>query len=386
MSTSFIEINRSALENNIRFIRKMLGDDVIISVVIKGNAYGHGIGKIIPIFEAAGIDHFSVFSSGGARRACRVKKESSDIMIMGYVEAVDYKWVIENRISFFVFELEVLRKAIATAKSLKIKARIHLEIETGLHRTGFDKADLEQAAEMINQNQDFLEITGAATHLAGAESIANHVRIMQQFKLFDKRLKWLEKKGIVPQLRHSASSAAAVSYPRSRMDLVRIGIMSYGFWPTKETFLQYIHHQEDKSDPLQRALTWKSQIMSVKNIAEGEFVGYGFGFQAQQDIQIAVVPVGYSNGYSRLLSNNGHILVKGQRADVIGSVNMNMILVNTSSIEGVLPGDEVVLLGQQGDNEISVASFADMNNSMNYELLSRLPERIERVVTQDKSI
>ncbi|HYW95090.1 MAG TPA: alanine racemase [Bacteroidales bacterium] len=380
MSSSVLEINRAALENNIRFIRQMIGDDVIISVVVKGNAYGHGLGTVIPVFEEAGINHFSVFSSGGAKRAFRVKNENTHIMIMGYVDPDHLEWVIRHHISFFVFDIQVLRQAILTARKLDIPACIHLEIETGLHRTGLDKKDLELAADVINDNAGYLEITGVATHLAGAESIANHVRIMQQFKLYEKRLKWLNKKGIVPKWRHTASSAAAVSYPRSRMDLVRIGIMSYGFWPTRETFLQYIHNQEDKTDPLQRAISWKSTIMSVKNVAEGEFVGYGFGFQAQQDMQIAVVPVGYSNGYSRMLSNNGHILVKGQRADVIGSVNMNMILINTTHIENVETGDEVVLLGSQGDYEISVASFADMNNSMNYELLARLPERIERKI------
>jgi alanine racemase len=380
MSSSVIEIDRSALTNNIRFIKNYIGDHVIISIVVKGNAYGHGIDKVIPIFEDAGIDHFSVFSSNGARRAFRVKKASTELMIMGYIEEGDYEWVIDNKVSFFVFETNNLKKAICTAKKLGKKARIHLEIETGLHRTGLDRSALVKVAELIIENRPYLEIVGAATHLAGAESIANYVRIMKQFRVFDKRLNFLRKKGIEPGIRHSASSAAAISYPVSRMDLVRIGIMSYGFWPTRETFLQYIHNKSEKHDPLKRAIRWKSRIMSVKNIAEGEFVGYGFGFQAPHDMQIAIVPVGYSNGYSRQLSNNGHILLKGQRADVIGSVNMNMILINTSDIEGVCPGDEVVLLGSQGENEISVASFADMNNSLNYELLSRLSERIERVV------
>ncbi len=380
MSTSVIEINRSALENNVRFIRKLVGNNVIISVVVKGNAYGHGISNVIPIFEGAGIHHFSVFSSGGARRVHSVMGANSSLMIMGYIDREDYDWVIENGISFYVFETGSLREAITTARKLKKKAHIHLEIETGLHRTGFDQAELKKAAELIIENSSDLEITGVTTHLAGAESIANYVRISNQFKIFDKRLKWLKKQGIEPKMRHSASSAAAISYPSSRMDLVRIGIMSYGFWPTRETFLQYIHSQEDRTDPLQRAISWRSRIMSVKTIIEGEFVGYGFGFQAQKNMQIAVVPVGYSNGYSRQLSNNGHVLVKGQRADVIGSVNMNMILINTTNIEGISPGDDVVLLGMQGDNEITVASFADMNNSLNYEMLSRLPERIERVV------
>ncbi len=380
MSTSVLEISRQALRNNIRFIREMVGNEVIISVVVKGNAYGHGISKVIPVFEEAGIHHFSVFSSGGAKRVSKVKKNETEVMIMGYIDPDDFEWVITHGISFFVFEVEVLERAAETAKRLQTPARIHLEIETGLHRTGFDKAELEKAAGIITENHRFLEICGAATHLAGAESVANYLRIMHQFKVFDKRIKWLRKKGIDPKILHSASSAAAVSYPRSRMDLVRIGIMSYGFWPTRETFIQYIHSRKEKIDPLQRAISWKSRIMSVKNVAEGEFVGYGFGYQAQHDMQVAIVPVGYSNGYSRLLSNNGHVLIRGQRADVIGSVNMNMILVNATGIDGISPGEEVVLLGRQGDNEISVASFADMNNSMNYELLTRLPERLERII------
>ncbi len=380
MNTSFIEISRSALQNNIAFIRKMLGEEVTLSVVVKGNAYGHGIGNVIPVFEEAGITHISVFSSGGARLAFRFKKPGTLLMIMGYINEEDYEWVISNNVSFFIIQPGTLKKAIETARKLNTKARIHIEIETGLHRTGLDKAQLEEVIELISANEEFISVEGAATHLAGAESVANHVRIMQQLKLFNKRLKWLEKKNIHPRYRHSASSAAAVTYPQSRMDLVRIGIMAYGFWPTKETFLQFIHNQKDRIDPLKRAICWKSSVMSVKKITEGEFVGYGFGFQAQQNLSVAIIPVGYSNGYSRQLSNNGHVLIRGQRADVIGSVNMNMIIVNISHIDGVIPGDEAVLLGIQGENEISVASFADMNNSLNYELLSRLPERIERVL------
>ncbi|MCF8267133.1 MAG: hypothetical protein K9I69_03545, partial [Ignavibacteriales bacterium] len=167
-------------------------------------------------------------------------------------------------------------------------------------------------------------------------------------------------------------------YPDSRLDLVRVGILLYGYWPTKETFIHYIHRRKDKSDPIKRAMTWCSNVILIKVIPESEFIGYGLSFQAQHQMKIMIVPVGYSNGYSRSLSNLGHVIVKGRKAPIVGSVNMNMIICDITNIENVQIGDEVVLIGKQGDQEISFSSFAEMNNSLNYEILARLPENIQR--------
>jgi alanine racemase len=380
MSTSIIYIKKSALHKNIQFIREYIGDEIKISVVIKGNAYGHGIEKTIPVFEEAGINHFSVFSSEEARRAFKVTSENTRLMIMGYTDDDDLEWVLKNEVEFYIISIEKLSLAIEKAKNLNKKARIHLDIETGMQRTGLNLIQLKKALEIIKQNEAYIDFVGVATHLAGAESIANNVRIVQQLKTFQKRVKYIVDQGLNPLVKHTASSAATISYPRSRMDMVRIGIMAYGFWPTKETFKQYLHKNGHKEDTLERAIEWNSKIMSLKSIKEGDFIGYGYGYQAQQNMRIAIVPVGYSNGYSRLLSNNGHVLVRGQRADVIGTVNMNMVIINVSQIEDISVGDEVVLLGRQDKHEITVASFSEMNNSMNYELLARLPERIERIL------
>lgn len=380
MSTSTIFIKKSALQKNIHFIREYIGNDIKISIVIKGNAYGHGIEKVIPVFEQAGINHFSVFSSEEAMKAISVKSKSTRLMIMGFTDDDDLEWVIKNDVEFYIISIEKLILTINTAKVLKKKAHIHLDIETGMQRTGLDLKQLKGALELIKQNKDVIDFAGVSTHLAGAESIANHVRIVQQLKIFQKRLKYIESEGLNPLARHTASSAATISYPKSRMDMVRIGIMAYGFWPTRETYLQYLQKNGHKEDPLERAIEWNSKIMSIKLVREGDFIGYGYGYQAQQDMRIAIIPVGYSNGYSRLLSNNGHVLVRGQRANVIGSVNMNMAILNVSHIEDISVGDEVVLLGKQDKHEITVASFSEMNNSMNYELLARLPERIERIL------
>ncbi len=383
-STSLIEIKCKAIENNVLFIKNLVDSDVIISAVIKGNAYGHGVEVAIPALEYSGVNHFSVFSSSEARKAYKAMKSSSTLMIMGFIFEEDLKWVIQQEIEFYISNLKSLKAAIELAKELKTPARIHIDVETGMNRTGLLLEEVKQAIPIINTNTDHLILQGLTSHLAGAESIANHMRIISQLNIFKKRKSLLAKNGIHPKLNHIASSAATISYPESRMDMVRTGVVLYGYWPTKETFINYIHRKKDKSDPLKRALVWRSQVMETKTVPAGEFIGYGLSYQAQTKMSIMLVPVGYCNGYSRSLSNNGHVLIKGQRAQVIGSVNMNMILCDISMInEKINIGDEVVLIGEQSEMEISFTSFADMNNSLNYEILARLPENIQRVCKID---
>lgn len=379
-STSLIEIKSEALKKNINFVRSLIDPNVIISAVVKGNAYGHGTHIVVPLLEELGVNHFSVYSSPEAKIAFYAKAKPSAIMIMGFIYPHDFKWVIKNKIEFFVSNNYVLERAINTAKILKTKAIIHIDLETGMYRTGLTISRLRKAIETIQDNRKYLEIKGFTTHLAGAESIANYIRIKKQISVFKKRVKLLESKGIHAKLKHIASSAATITYPETRMDLVRVGILIYGYWPTRETFIQYIHRRKDKSDPIDRALRWTSMIISKKIVPEGEFIGYGMSFQAQQKMKVAIVPVGYSNGYSRSLSNNGHIIVNGQKAPVIGSVNMNMILCDITHLKNVQVGDEAILIGKQGNMEITFSSFAEMNNAMNYEILARLPENIRRVV------
>jgi len=384
-STSFLEIKCKAIENNVKFIRNLIGPDVIISAVIKGNAYGHGVEVAIPALEYAGVKHFAVFSSTEAMDAYKVMDESSTLMIMGFIDDDDLKWVIKNQIEFYVSDLNTLKNAIIISKKFNIPARIHLDVETGMNRTGLQLKDLKKAIPIIMENAQYLMLQGLTSHFAGAESIANHTRVKKQFSVFRKRIKLLHQNGISPTIHHIASSAATINYPETRLDMVRTGILLYGYWPTKETFINYIHRRKDKSDPLQRAIIWRTQVMTTKVVKEGEFIGYGLSFQAPNDMKIMIVPVGYCNGYSRSLSNSGHVLIGGQRATVIGSVNMNMIICDITYInQEVIIGDEVVLIGKQEDMEISFSSFADMNNSLNYEILARLPQNIERVCKIDQ--
>jgi alanine racemase len=377
-STSVIEINRAALESNIGFLHNTLNEKTVLSVVVKGNAYGHGIPVMLPVLQEMGVDHFSVYSSSEAMVAKEFLSENSTLMIMGFIFPHDYEWIIRKNIQFYVSSLVELNRALETTKRINITAQIHIEFETGMNRTGMSLAEIKEATTIIKNNQQYINVIGYTSHLAGAESIANDKRIKSQLKRFNHRIELMKYYGVTAPQRHIASSAATISYPSTRFELVRVGIMTYGYWPTKETYIEYNHNKKGEPDPLKRVLSWRSTVMAIKTVQMGQFIGYGLSYQAYQNMQIMIIPVGYSNGYSRSLSNNGHVLVKGINAPVISTVNMNMIICDISHIEGVAVGDEVVLIGAQDESQITFSSFAEMNNSLNYEILARLPGNIER--------
>lgn len=382
IDNSLITLNENAVENNIAFLKKKLGDKVKISAVVKANAYGHGIEQIVPVFEKYGIDHYAAFYYSEAVRVFDSLSKPATIMVMGWLCEKSIREAIKKGIEFFVFNIERLNIAIKYAKELNLKAKIHLEAETGMNRSGLNIDELENAIAIIKENIEYIEISGFCTHLAGAESVSNHVRIQSQLKKYKKMLATLESNELYPKYKHVANSAAAFVYPKARMDLVRIGIMLYGFWSSSEVYVQYINRKRNKIDPLKRILGWQSQIMAIKEVKSGEFVGYGISYLAQTDITTALVPVGYSFGYSRSLSNKGLVLIDGQRCSVIGVVNMNMIIVDISHLYDPKVGDKAVLIGKQGDLEIKVSAFSEISNELNYEILAHLSESIIRTVVK----
>jgi len=380
LHSSYIEISKSAYKHNMDFLRSTLNEGVKISSVVKGNAYGHSIDLFVPLAEENGVDHFSVFSANEAYAVQKASKNQSDIMIMGSVENDQLEWAIEHGISCYIFDLQRLRKAVNFAKKTKIKAKIHIEVETGMHRTGFDVHEWHEVTETLKANKDIFVFEGLCTHYAGAEEIANYYRIKQQQQSFKKAIKYFKDKGLKPNRVHSACSAATLRYPKTQGDMVRLGIIQYGFFPTKEVLIHFLEKSKLLEDPLKRLLRWKTKVMDVKKVKTGEFVGYGTSFMAGNAMKIATIPVGYSHGFSRSLSNQGRVLINGQRAPVIGVVNMNMMTVDVTHFDSIEKGDEVVLIGKQGDLEIGVSSFSEFSNQINYEMLTRLPQSIPRIL------
>lgn len=377
---SVIEINSIAHKENIAFLRNVFGEKTIISSVVKGNAYGHGLKEFVEMAFANGVTHFSVFDVEEAKIVFDTLENKVTILIMGFVADDDLEWVIKNQIEFFVFERYRLAKTSKIAKKLKQKAIVHIEVETGMNRTGFELRTVSKVAKYLIKEKENIYFKGLCTHYAGAESIANYFRVSKQIEVFKKVEEIFKSEGIQPKIRHSACSAASIAFPETRMDLVRIGIIQYGFWPSQEILVSYLNSKKNKIDPLQRVISWKSEVMSIKRVKSGEFIGYGTSYIARDNMKIATIPLGYSHGYCRSLSNQGKVLINGQYCDVIGTVNMNMLTVNITEINNVKKGDEVVLIGNQKSLSLSVASFSDLSNMLNYELLSRISKTIPRKI------
>lgn len=382
--SSAIQINETAYRRNLEFLGTLIKENVIFSSVVKGNAYGHGLETFVPMAERCGVKHFSVFSADEAYRVMKSLQVPRPVMIMGMIDDDELAWAIEKGFSFFVFEPGRLREALKMGRKLGKPAKVHLEVETGMNRTGLNSQEMREVIKLFEEYPDVAEFEGLCTHFAGAESIANYLRVREQKKKYKRKLEWFRKRGYQPRYRHQACSAATVRYPETQMDLVRIGILQYGFWPSPEIYIEYCRGKNVDKDPLQRLISWKSQVMDVKNVKTGEYIGYGTSYLATNDMKVASVPVGYAHGFSRSLSNHGRVLIHGERTQVVGMVNMNMMMVDITKIEGVKKGDEVVLIGHQGDAELTVASFAEFSNQVNYELLARLSDSIPRqVVTEN---
>lgn len=381
METSKIYLNKNYYKNNINFIKKIVGKAKISSVV-KGNAYGHGIKEFVTLAEDCGVDHFSVFSQEEAFKVKKYCKKNTTIMIMGLVSFKKISWVIKNNIEFFVFNYERLENAIRSAKRIGKKIKIHIEVETGLNRTGFSEYELPKLFEIIKKNKTHIVVKGLCTHFAGAESVSNYYRIRKQVKRFKNYVSLFKKEGVDYELIHTSCSAAAVTMPKLRFDMVRIGVMQFGFWPSDETRMFYLVKRKRKTDPLKPILSWESEIMSIKKVNPGEYIGYSNYYLAKDEMLVGTVPVGYSQGYSRSLSNNSWVIVNDDLSEVIGVINMNLFQIDLTHHNNVNIGDKVILIGNGENHEIRFASFNDMKSSLNYEILTRIPEDIPRYVVE----
>lgn len=380
--TSKIELSKKALKNNLNFIRKNISPNSRFCSVVKGNAYGHGTAEFVQMAMNAGIDYFAVHSAEEAYPLVAGLSKKPDLFIMGAAGDSAIEWAIQENIELAVFDFQRLGLIIENAKKWNKKARIHIEMETGMQRTGFAIKQIAALRDLLKVNKEFVDFQGLFTHFAGAESQANDFRISSQIKQFKQCLTLFESSSLTPQYSHSACSAAIFNYPDAPGNMVRAGIIQYGFWPNKETQIMYYGDTENTPDNLKRIIKWTSKVMAVQQIPKGQYIGYGTSYLAQKNMKIAILPVGYAHGYSRKLSNIGYVLIHGKSAPIVGTINMNSMTVDVSSIEGVEIGTEVVLIGKQNGKSITVNSFSEQSNLLNYEMLTRLSPNIPRIITQ----
>nr|MBS0038112.1 alanine racemase [Saprospiraceae bacterium] len=381
--SSRIELSQTALKTNLNFVHKKVGPSVRISSVVKANAYGHGIDPFVPMAEKTGINHFSVASAHEANEVLQCKKPDTSVMIMGILYDEDIPWAIENEIEFYVFNFDRMKFILESAKKLNKKALLHIEVETGANRTGLPLDEFSKTITFIKRNRNYLQFEGLCSHLGGAESDSSKFKIDGQVKIFKDLVRDLKSKKCIPNYIHLASSAAALAYPETRYNMVRTGVIQYGFWPSPDIYYHHLQEVGKKSDrALKRIITWKTDIMDLRSVSAGQFIGYGTAFQAQTDMTVAVMPLGYSNGYPRAQSNRGHVLIHGKKSPITGLINMNLFMVDVSHLPDVKVGDEVVMVGRQKNSVIRVSSFTESINLLNNEMLSRLPSAIPRYVVK----
>lgn len=375
---SWIELSQKALRHNVSSLRRLAGDRKL-AVSVKANAYGHGLTEIVSdLAEVAEADYVTVHSLEEAL-ACRRHGWSRPVMILGPVASDQLETIIENDFEPVIFDLATLRGLGKAGDRRQTSVKTHVKLETGTHRQGITRDEMEKFAAVYKRYPSLRRPHGAAMHFANIEDTTIHEYADQQLASFNQMVAQLKKLGIPPRIRHTASSAAMILFDKTRFELVRPGLATYGHWPSKETYLSY-RLAGGENDLFHPVLTWKTRITQLKKVPADAFIGYGCTYRTTAPARIAVLPVGYSEGYDRALSNRAHVLIRGRRAPVRGRVCMNLTMVDVTDIKGVRLGDEVTLIGRQGGESVSMELLASWAGTINYEIMARLASELPRVL------
>ncbi|MCP4569828.1 MAG: alanine racemase [FCB group bacterium] len=372
-----IEIDRSAILSNIANLARLTGPRVKIAPAVKANGYGHGLPEMVSILKSAKVQYLSLHSTAEAEIA-RASGWSGKIILVGGIAPEDIDAVIRLDLEPTVFEVKTLEKLGRLCRKSKATAKVHLKLETGTHRQGLTENELDRAAKLLARYPEII-VAGVSSHFANIEDTTDHSYARSQLQHFKKLVAHLRQLGVKPRLRHTACSAAVLLFPDTYFDLVRPGISVYGYWPSRETYVSY-KLKGGKNKILKTALAFYSRITQIKTVPADSFIGYGCTYRTSGKSKIAVLPVGYSDGLDRRLSNLGYVLINGRRAPIRGRICMNLTMVDVTDIRGVRPGDTAVIIGREGNEEITADTHADWCQTINYEILSRLSPTIPRYI------
>ena len=361
------DINLDAIRQNIKTVQALNPADRKTLLVIKADAYGHGSVTLAKEMDDL-ADYFAVATMDEAvelRNAGIVKP----ILILGYTDESEYEAAVKNDITLAIYDAEEAMLLSETALKLGKKAKVHIKVDSGMSRIGFQctESDVEEAVKLLSM--DGLDVEGIFTHYAKAD-YENKSDAMTQYEKFSWFVKTMEGRGADFKIRHIDNSAGAMEIHSEGFDMMRLGIVIYGLYPSEEI---------DKSVVLKPAMTLKSRVVHIKTLEAGRGIGYGWTYVTDKPTKVATVSVGYADGYPRALSNNGRVLIHGQYAPILGRVCMDQIMIDVTDIDDVKIRDEVVLFGTQGENHISIEEVAEPANSFNYEMACHVSRRVPRV-------
>ncbi|MEX1312173.1 MAG: alanine racemase [Candidatus Sulfomarinibacteraceae bacterium] len=375
-STQWIELDAAAIAHNIGLFRSVLAQNTQLLAVVKANAYGHGLEAFAEV-AADWVDWFGVHTAGEAK-ALRRAGIGKPILVMGVVPPGEFEG-LDDGVHLLAASVSALEWIGDYRQRSGIRLPVHLKVDTGAKRQGFALSRLDDVLEQALRQGH--EVVGLATHFANIEDTLEHEFARTQLDRFRRALDLAENRlGGPPRWVHAACSAASLLFRETDFSLARVGISIYGHWPSRETRLSWILEHGRSEFDLQPTLSWRAIVGQLQRVAKGETVGYGRSWTALRDTTLAVIPVGYADGYSRALGNRARVLIHGREAPVVGRVCMNIFMIDVTDISGVEIGDVVTLIGTDGEVAIPVEDLAGHSDTINYEFLARLSPSIPRLV------
>lgn len=374
MPLNWVEINKENLAHNLAQYKKLATRSEIWPVV-KSNAYGHGLKTIVGLLDKN--EQASGFMVVNLEEALQVAELSrKPVMVLSYFDHDNQKALVvanQKKISLPVYDLATISFLNNLAKKFKNKFFINLKVDTGASRLGFRVEEIAKAAQEI-KNSSWLELKSVFTHYAESEA--------KDLSFTETQLGLLN--GVIGRFFsgwqglkvHSACSASALSLPTSRQDIVRLGLGLYGLWPSESTR----QRGEKLGLELKPVLSWKSKIIQIKNLLAGETIGYGRTYRCSEDCKIAVLPLGYHEGYSRLLSNRAKVLIQGQLYPVRGNICMNLTMVELPRSSRLIVGESVTILGEDKKERITAEELAALAQTINYEIVTKINSSLPRII------
>ena len=360
-----VEVDLSILTDNFRALKVHIKSTKLMPI-LKANAYGHGLVRVAQLYEKLKADYLgvAVVEEGILLREMGIKMP---ILVLGGVWGNQIPLFLKHNLSITASSIDKVKQIDETSAQMKIKAYVHLKIDTGMERIGVHYYNAEKFLEAAYQCKNIL-VEGIYSHFATSESDdLKHANL--QLERFNEVLQFFKKKSVKPPIRHIANSGAILQLPEANFDMVRPGIMLFGVYPSNKV---------KKTIDVKPALSWKSLVVYFKVIKAGNAVGYGLTFKPDRNIRAVTIPVGYGDGYFRSLSNKAMVMIHGNRYPVIGNVSMDQIVVNIEQ-ESAYNGDEVILLGSDGTNSITVEDLANWAGTIPYEILTNINTRVPRI-------
>ncbi len=369
-----IEIDLDAITDNLKFFKNKLASSTELMAVVKADAYGHGAIPVATHLQSLGVKYFAV---AFLDEAIQLRKAGIQdrILILGYTPSDGIELACKYDIALTVYTLDTIKRVEEVGERLGKEICIHLKVDTGMGRIGLAPKDIDEYIDCIKEKK-WIKLEGIYTHFATADEKDKSLTF-KQYKSFSEVVSRVEKTFNLSII-HASNSAAAIDLAELSQTMVRIGIGLYGLAPSEEVDLL--------ENDLKPVMTIKTEVIYVKTISPGQTVSYGATFKATRETKVATLPIGYADGFSRSLSNRGYVIVHGVKVPIIGRICMDQTMIDVTEIDDVQIGDEVIIVGSQNGQYITMDYNAKLLNTINYELVTLLGKRIPRIYKQNGNI